>query len=240
MLLRGFFMQTIFGSVALAFAIAACGGSNLDPGAGNDAGKGTGTLAIEGSVHASPRLTNARVAAEFDTDFSVRVALNNQTVTTGTVTVTSSTGKVPLTYRNDNRWAGSVPGYDEVYILDVESGPDKVTGVRVDGPDIHVFSTPTAGATVDSTMPLMLKWDREDQADSAAVRAENIDSVSIPDSGSYALAGGALKADKDQARQNTVRLTRTNRVVPSGTVAGSTWSVTIENEIDVVAAALPL
>jgi hypothetical protein len=240
MLLRGFFMQTIFGSVALVFAIAACGGSNLDPGAGNDPGTGTGTLEIDGSVHASPRLTNARTAAEFDTDFSVRVALNNQTVTTGTVTVTSATGKVPLTYRNDNRWAGSVPGYDEVYILDVESGPDKVTGVRVDGPDIHVFSTPTAGAVGDPASALMVKWDREDEADSAAMRAENIDSISIPDSGTYALGAGALKTDKDQARQNTVRLTRTNRVVPAGTAAGSTWSVSIENEIDVVTEAQPL
>lgn len=233
-------MQTIFASTVLAFTITACGGSNLDPGAGNDPGKGTGTLEIDGSVRASPRLTNARTSAEFDTDFSVRVLLNNQTVTTGTVTVTSASGKVPLTYRSDNRWSGNAASYDEVYILDVESGPDKVTGVRVDGPDIHVFSAPTAGATVDATMPLMIKWDREDEADSAAMRAENIDSVSIEDTGSYALAAGALKADKDQARQNTVRLTRTNRVVPSGTVAGSTWSVSIENEIDVVAQALPL
>jgi len=233
-------MQPILASTVLAFAIAACGGSNLDPGAGNDPGTGTSTLQIDGSVRASSRLTNARASAEFDTEFSVRVSLNNQTVTTGTVTVTSASGKVPLTYRADNRWSGNAASYDEVYILDVESGPDKVTGVRVDGPDIHVFSAPTAGATVDATMPLMLKWDREDQADSAAVRAENIDSVSIPDSGSYALAGGALKTDKDQARQNTVRLSRTNRVAPSGTVAGSTWSVTIENEIDVVAQAQPL
>jgi len=233
-------MKTNFASTALALTIAACGGSNLDPGAGNDPGKGTGTLAIEGSVHASPRLTNARTDAEFDTDFSVRVSLNNQTVTTGTVTVTSSTGKVPLTYRTDNRWTGSVPGYDEVYILDVETGPDKITGVRVDGPDIHVFSAPTAGAIVDPTVALIVKWDREDEADSAAMRAENLDSISIPDSGSYALAAGALRTDTDQARQNTLRLTRTNRVIPAGTAAGSTWSVSIENEIEVVTEAQPL
>jgi len=228
-------MRTNFASTVLVLGLAACGGSNLDPGAGNDPGTGTGTLAIEGSVHASSRLVNARTSAEFDTEITVRVSLNTQTVTTGTVTITSSTGKVPLSYGPDNRWTARAPTYDEVYILDIESGPDKVTGVRVDGPDIHVFSAPTAGATVDSTMPLMIQWDREDQADTAALRAENVDSLSIPDTGSYSLAAGSLKAADNEARQNTLRLTRTNRVVPAGTSGGSTWNVTIENEIDVVA-----
>ena len=228
-------MRTNFASTVFVLGIAACGGGNLDPGAGNDPGTGTGTLAIEGSVHASSRLVNARTSAEFDTEFTVRVSLNTQTVTTGTVTITSSTGKVPLTYGPDNRWTARAPTYDEVYILDIESGPDQVTGVRVDGPDIHVFSAPTAGAIVDPTVPLMVKWDREDEADSAAMRADNIDSISIPDTGSYELAVGALRTDKEQ---NTLRLTRTNRVVPNGTVAGSTWTVTIENEIEVVTPAL--
>jgi hypothetical protein len=219
--------------------IAACGGSNLDPGAGNDPGTGTSTLEIDGSAHATPRMVNARMNTDFDTDFTVRVSLNNQTVTTGTVTVTSASGKFPLTYRNDNRWTGTAPTYDEVYILDVESGPDKVSGVRVDGPDIHVFSTPTEGATVDSTMPLMLKWDREDTASSATLRAESIDSIAIPDSGTYSLAPGSLKADQSVARKNTLRLTRTNSVTLKGATAGSTWTVTIENDIDVVAQPLP-
>lgn len=235
-------MRTNFASIVLVLGLAACGGSNLDPGAGNDPGTGTGTLAIEGSAHASPRndLVNARTNTEFETDLRVRVSLNNQTVTTGTVTVTSTSGKVALTYGPDNRWTGTAPSYDEVYILDIESGPDKISGVRVDGPDIHVFSAPTAGANVDSTMPLAIAWDREDQADSASLRAENVDSLSIADSGSYSLAPGALKADQAEARRNTLRLTRTNTVVPAGTSGGSTWSVTIENEIDVVALPLPL
>ena len=232
-------MRTNFASTALVLGIAACGGSNLDPGAGNDPGTGTGTLEIDGSARATARMVNARVNTDFDTDFTVRVSLNNQTVTTGTVTVTSASGKFPLTYRNDNRWAGTASVYDEVYILDVVSGPDKIAGVRVDGPDIHVFSAPTEGATVDSTMPLMLKWDRGDAASSATLRAENIDSLTIPDSGSYSLAAGSLRAERAVARPNTLRLTRTNSVVPKGATAGSTWTVTIENDIDVVAQPLP-
>jgi hypothetical protein len=233
-------MQTNFVSTVLVLGLAACGGSDLDPGAGNDPGTGTGTLAIEGSVQASSRMLNARTSAEFDTEFTVRVSLNDQTVTTGTVTVTSASGTIPLTYTTDGRWTGRAASYEEVYILDVESGPDNVAGVRVDGPDIHVFSAPTAGAIVDPTMPLMVRWNRDDTADTARIRAENVDSIEIPDSGSYALAAGSLKADTAEARQHMLRLTRTNSVVPAGTTAGSIWNVRIENEINVVTAAQPL
>lgn len=235
-------MRTSLASTLLLCGIAACGGSNLDPGAGNDVGSGTGTLTIDGGAHASPHQINARTRTDFDTEFSVRVSLNNQTVTTGTVTVTSATGKTPLTFRSDGRWSGSAPGYDQVYVLDVVSGPAKVDGVRVDGPDIHVFSQPTEGATVDATLPLPLAWSRDDQASSATLHAENIDAIVIPDTGSYSLAAGSLKTDKSQARPNTVRLTRTNSVVPKGGAAGSSWVVTIDNSIDVVAQpqALPL
>lgn len=226
-------------SVSIPVGIAACGGSNLDPGAGNDPGTGTRTLAIEGSVRAIPRAVNARVNTEFYTELSVRISLNSQTVTTGTVTITSSTGKIPLTYHNDNSWTGSAPSYDEVYILDVVSGPDKAEGIRVDGPDIHVFSTPTAGATVDTMLPLMVNWDRSDTADSAELRAENLEWIAIPDSGSYSVTAGSLKADRTSARPNTLRLRRTNHVVPAGTAGGSTWSVMIENKLDVVAKPLP-
>lgn len=234
-------MRTSLSTLVL-WGVAACGGSDLDPGAGNAVGNGTGTLSVDGSARALPRQINARARTDFDTDFSVRVSLNNQTVTTGTVTITSATGKTPLTLHSDGRWSGSAPGYDQVYILDVVSGPDKVEGVRVDGPDIHVFSQPTEGATVDATMPLPLAWSREDQASAATLHAENIDSITIPDTGSYSLAAGSLRTDKSQARPNTVRLTRTNSVVPKGGAAGSTWVVTIDNSIDVVAQpqALPL
>jgi hypothetical protein len=111
--------------------------------------------------------------------------------------------------------------------------------VRVDGPDIHVFSAPTEGANVDTTMPLVVKWQREDQANSAELRADTVDSIAIPDTGTYSLAGGSLKADKSLARQQTLRLLRTNRVVPSGAAAGSSWEVTIENRLDVIAQPSP-
>lgn len=223
-------------SICLLVALTACGGSDLDPGAGDDPGTGTSTLTVDGSVSANPRFSNARTSGEFETDFSVRIQLNGQNVTQGTVTMTSSSGTVVLAYDQDNngRWRGNGAGYDEVYILDVDSGLDYVHDVRVDGPSIHTFKEPIAGATVDATMPLMVKWN-EDNADSAAIDAENVDRIAIPDTGSYSVSPGALKSEKDKARENQIRLTRTNRVVPGGAAGGSELSVSIENEITVVA-----
>lgn len=96
------------------------------------------------------------------------------------------------------RWVGTAAGYDEVYVLDVRSGDDSVEGVRVDGPDIHVFTAPTAGLTVDSTMPLRVMWDADQTADSASIDTEELDRVSISDTGDYTLAAGALKAERDK------------------------------------------
>ena len=189
---------------------------------------------------AHPRINNARNDVDFDTSISVRVMLNQQAVTGGTVIVTSNSGEFPLTYRpSENRWEGTISGYDEVYILDVESGPDKVTGVRVDGPDLHYFKKPTAGATVDSRMPLDISWGSDQTADSASIDADEIDKIGIPDTGTYLLAAGALKADRDQARTNRIRLNRSNRVTPKGAVGGSELSVEVENSIEVVAMPIP-
>jgi hypothetical protein len=218
--------------------LGACGGidSDLEPGAGNDPGTGTSTLAIEGDIRAEPRFVNARASGDFDTELSVEVTLNLQVVTTGNVTVTSSSGSVPLVFRADtNRWEAIAAGYDEVYVVDVDSGDDFVHGVRVDGPDIHVFGEPTLGATVDSTVPLKVTWASEEAASSASIKAEEIDRVAIPDTGLYMLSGGALKADKDTARENTLELVRMNRVTPAGAVGGSEVSVTVENRIEVIA-----
>ncbi len=237
-------MAARFLTTALAISLAACGGGSvLDPGAGNDPGGGTNTLFVEGRVSAGARATNARTAAEFDTEFSIRITLNNLPVTTGTVTITSNTGTFPLVFNPDGdqsgRWVGQMNGYDEVYILDAESGMDNVHDIRVDGPDIHTFKAPLAGATVDTTMPLEVDWSRDDTAAIASIDTERLDRLSIPDSGEYMLAAGTLKAEKDQAVTNTIRIERTDLVTPSGAVAGSEFSVRLTNDIEVVAAPNP-
>jgi hypothetical protein len=230
-------MKTIFASILV---LAACGGDPLDPGAGDDPGGGTNTLFVEGRARAEPRFANAKLSTDFDTEFSIRVALNDVPITAGTVTVISRFGEVPLTWRPDPaRWEGRMANYDEVYQLDVVSGPDAVTGVIVDGPDIHVFTAPLAGATLDSTMQNPLEWDRDERADITTFDAEEVDRINIDDTGSYMMGVGVLKAEKDQARENQLELTRTNHVAPHGAIAGSDFAVTVESYIDVIVAPNP-
>jgi len=219
---------------SLVLGFTACSGSDLDPGSGDDPGSGTETLQVNGSVRAEPRLSNARTAGEFDIEISVDIQLNGQDVTTGSVTITSSSGPIVLAYDGSGRWRGGGVGYDEVYVLDVDSGNDSVHDVRVDGPSIHTFDQPAAGAAVDASMPLMLKWSSKG-ADSASVDAENLDRVSIEDSGSYMLAANALRSEKDKPHENQITIARTNRIAPAGATAGSELAVSVENDLTVIA-----
>jgi len=230
-------MKTILASILV---LAACSGDPLDPGAGDDPGDGTNTLSVEGRASAEPRFANARSATDFTTDFELRVTLNNTPVTAGTVTIQSRYGLATLTWNpNENRWQGDMANYDEVYQLDVVSGADEVRGVIVDGPDIHVFTAPMAGATLDSTVQNPLKWNRDERADITTFDAQEIDRVNIDDTGEYMMGIGVLRAERDQARENTLELTRTNHVQPAGAIAGSDFAVTIRNELDVIVAPNP-
>jgi hypothetical protein len=240
MLAEGSLMRTVFGTAVVLLAQGACSDSSdsLAPGAGNHAGTGTKTLAVEGIVVASPTRFNAPANTDFEAEFSIRVLRNNQAVANGTVTITTPTGKIPLTYQL-GRWRGAAPIYDEVYVLDIATGADRVDAVRIDGPDVHVFSEPVAGSTVPVRMPVTIKWNRSYEADSAAVRTQTIDWIAIPDSGSYVLPAGAFRPDSTRPLTHTLRLARTNRVAPAGATAGSTWSVTIENQLEVNTDAQP-
>ena len=83
---------------------------------------------------------------------------------------------------------GRLPGYDEVYRLDVVGGADKVHGVIVDGPDIARRSPHRPRARRSTRRCAnMVKWNRDDEAEIATFRADKIDRLTIPDSGSYTM-----------------------------------------------------
>lgn len=235
-------MTTIKAIFASTLVLTACGSDPLEPGAGDDPGSGTSTLLVDGRAHAEPAFANARLPSDFSTDFSIRITLDGQPVTTGSVTVSSRFETTPLTWEADGEgghWVGRAANYDEVYQLDVISGTDEVTGVIVDGPDIHTFVAPEAGATLDSTVQNPITWSRGETADIASLDAEEIDRITIADSGDYMMSAGVLKADKDQARENQIELRRTNHIVPGGAIAGSDFAVTVENRLTVIAAPNP-
>src|SRR3569623_90411 len=134
--------------------LSACSSSPLDPGSGSSQGTGTGTLLVTGNAAAHAQIADSKQPSDFTTEVSVHVSLNGQDVTAGTVTINSRSMKSPLalTYSADNggEWDANVAGYDEVYELAVVAGTDKVEGVIVDGPAIHDFTAPQAGASLDS------------------------------------------------------------------------------------------
>src|SRR5687768_270702 len=108
-------MKAIFASTLL---LAACGSDPLEPGAGDDPGGGTSTLLVDGRAHAEPAFANARLQSDFTTDFSIRITLDGQPVTTGDVTVSSRYATTPLTWAADGEgghWIGTAANYDEVY-----------------------------------------------------------------------------------------------------------------------------
>jgi hypothetical protein len=228
-------MRAWLSIVPVSLLAAACGGAPLDPGSGDQLGTGSVTLSVEGSATAEARISNASMDTDFDTTFDIRLQKNGADITTGTVTLTSNGGAVTLTQDNNSRWHGTQGGYFQAYQLDVVSGTDTITGVIVDGPDLHTFTKPALGATVDATVALPVTWARSDHADEATINTQGLDQgVTIDDTGSYSLAAGALKSKKDQAQPETIELRRSDRVAPAGAIAGSNFSVSIRNHIDVV------
>lgn len=219
--------------------VAACGG---DP--GDDAGTGSNTLRVEADVEATPDIENAVAAIDFTTELHVDVEKNGVPVTTGEVVLVSDGGEVALTWDpsdgDNGRWRGAQSGYFEVYELHVTSGDDYVHGVRLDGPDIHVFTSPDGSTAVDATLPLLVTWSRDDEAETARLETDAMDPVAVPDTGSFELPVGSLKSSPDQTEDEELRIERRSRIVPAGAVAGSELRVRIENRLPLVVAATGL
>lgn len=219
--------------------LAACGG---DP--GDDAGTGSNTLRVEADVEATPDVDNAQIAVDFTTELHVDVYKDGAAVTTGEVMLVSDGGEVALVWDptdgDAGRWRGVQAGYHEVYELHVTSGDDYVHGVRLDGPDLHTFTSPDGSLAIDATQPLVVTWSRDDEAETARLETDAMDPVSIPDLGTFELPVGSLKSSPDQVEEEELRLERRARIVPAGAVAGSELRVRIENRLPLVIAATGL
>jgi hypothetical protein len=128
-------------------------------------------------------------------------------------------------------WTGSAPGYDEVYVLDVVTEGGTLEGARIDGPDIHVFSQPEEGASVDSAVALRVVWERDAKADSATLEIDSTGRQSLIDTGETSIPPEVLAVIDVQGLHHTLRLGRTNSVSLGGTAL---WSATVVNAIDVI------
>ncbi|RMH41229.1 MAG: hypothetical protein D6689_11600 [Deltaproteobacteria bacterium] len=221
--------------VCAGHAVVGCGGS-AGGGSGDDLGSGTQTLVVTAAIEADNQIPNATDVNDFTTSFDVRVRRAGQDVADATVTVTSAAGAVTLAYSGDGRYRGAQVGYHEVYRLDVVAGDDDVTGARVDGPDIHVITAPQPGALVPRSADLVVEWARDETAEVAEIETKEMDKVAIDDTGTFTVPAAILNQDDSEIKDDEVRIWRTNRLSPAGGAGGSSLSVTVRNEIDVLVA----
>jgi hypothetical protein len=221
--------------VSLSFALVACSHDPLGPNGGDNPGTGTGTILVTGTAHAASDTPNEAAETSFVTQYDFDLSINNVPVVAGTVTVTTRTTTTTLVGDNQGHWQGQAADYDPVYELNVVSGVDKISGVFVAGPDIHVFATPTAGASLDSTVANTTTWTRAAAAQEAVFSVGDVRGLSIPDTQSFSIPPGSLRGNPGQSTPNILRLTRTNSVVPKGGAPGSMVSVDVTQTLDVVA-----
>jgi hypothetical protein len=224
MLTRALALTTLLGTVACASE----GGAFLP---GDDPGTGTSTLEVTATAVATPRFLNAGAGDEYDTAFRVVVQKADVRVTMGVVTVGSVAGTLALTFdtRDGGAWIGVQAGYHEIYVLDVVSGADLVSDVRIDGPDLHTFTAPMQGALVDATLPLAVTWVRRDTATAAALHTRGGGDTEVPDTGAFTIPPGGLASAPDLEVEEELRLDRMSKVVPAGGAPGSTWSCEVRN-----------
>jgi hypothetical protein len=205
--------------LGVAMFAPACSDS-VDVGSGDDAGSGTRTLHVEGEVSGSSNGTS------FSTSFTVNISKSGVPVTDAKVTITSRTGHYVLgsDIRFPGKWSHIADGYEQIYVLDVESGADTIRDVRVDGPRPVVFTSPADDSTIDPASPLEVRWEPEAaELTSLLINPQAASFMKIEDSGSFTIPANTLAPNA--AGSHGVGLIRTNTVTPAGAVEGSSMLV---------------
>lgn len=203
----------------LVLALAGCSDS-LQPGVGDDPGSGTGTLRIMAIVGGSSNGESESAS------FLVYVYRDSVPVTDCRVTITSRSGSHVLgsDIRFPGKWSMIAEGYDQVYVLDVEAGADKVHDVRVDGPIIGVFTAPAESTTIDPAAPLEIQWEPSVvDSTSLVINPQGGAFGPIDDSGSYTIPANTLVSNP--AGSHAIGLIRANTVTPEGAAADSMMMV---------------
>lgn len=213
---------------ALALLLGACGAAPGPYGFGNIPGSGTQTLRVDANASAESTVDNATSAANFTTNFDVRISKGGQAVTGATVIIGSANGNVTLTEGGPGEYRGTQAGYSRTYGIKVDAGTDKIDGAQAEGPAFHAFASPTAGQVVKAGMPLEVKW-TAGGAEQASIETRNLDQIDIPDNQTYTVAGTYIQVNKDN--NDRVRIERSSNVTLAGGAAGSSLTVSVRNQV---------
>jgi len=205
------------------------------PGPGESAGSGTGTLRVSGHVDATESIDNSSQPAQFQLELSVEVWRGSEPVDNATVRITP-TGGQPIVLASAEAgtalYLGAAGGYHESYELDVTAGEDRVSGARIVGPDIHVFSRPTPAEVVAPEHDLEIRWDRSAPAEEAALETDEFTEALVPDEGSYTIDGAHFEGRSDRQEDDRAALRRTNYLTLDGGAPGSTFRVSVRNRVE--------
>ena len=214
---------------ALLLAVAGCGPDGVT--GLDDAGGGTGTLLVSGTV-----VGEDTAPGTFQTEFTVTVSDANQApVSDASVKVDTPDGSVTLTQTDTpGRYTASRDGYREgIYTLTVTRGlSDWVAGVVAIGPDVQEITAPAAGAVVVANQSLVIRWSRGWPAGEAVIESRDYVGAPERDDNESVIPPSGSPPRTDQR----LRVTRTNRTLVAGGLPGSSFSVGIRNSIQPIIA----
>jgi hypothetical protein len=232
--------DAFFSVITLALGVAGCGGAAGDIPGGerftpvDEPGRGSGTLAVEARIEASPAIgERAARADDTTTNFEVDVRdASGVRVGGAVVVVESALGAVTLTEGGCGRdYCGRQIGYARTYLLSAERGTDSLEGVRVVGPRFHTLTDPIADTSVDGALPLTVAWIPSGDADETTIETREYRQTEAGDSGRHDVPAGTLRTRDDRPEDERARVTRVARLALSGVVGSGTAVVEIRNGV---------
>jgi len=220
---------TVFFALGL---LAACGSGTGPATSRNNSGTGSSTLQVVADIDANDDPT---IVGGFSTDYAVSLRTGAAAAVSGaTVTISNPGlpgGKVtlPETAAGSGDYlitGNTFPSGD--FQLDVVQGTNNVHGVVLGGPGVHNILQPMKNDTVAANQPLLVRWSVPSRAKSAELETKDLGTVSLPDTGSYRIAGANNPPRPDQR----IRVFRFNEVDIAGGLIGSRLRVKVRKTVE--------
>lgn len=212
---------------ATLVAAVACGSATAPE--RNNPGTGTNSLKVTADIEAQDAGTG------YSTDYTVSVRDGTGARVSGVTVTIQNSGIGTLTLAETGTGTGDYAATradfpDGDFTLNVTHGTDNVKGVVVGGPGPFAITQPKADSTVPALQPLTVKWTTPVKAKSAQVETRNFNTVTLPDSGAFAVPGASNPARPDQR----VRVWRYNETDIAGGLTGSRFRISIRQTVEPV------
>jgi hypothetical protein len=194
-----------------------------------DAGTGSNTLEVDGTITGEPIDVAAESLEELETDIEFDIFdANGNEVVGATVTLTSAAGEIVLEDCGGS-YCGLQQGYGGAYTVDIQAGEDFVSGLVIAGPELHRLTGPDVEEMLDATQPLEIAWSPSGQAQITRIATNDFDIELEGDPGTYTLDAGLLESEPDAEIDEEIEIEREREVEPAGALPGSVVTVRVVN-----------